>query len=60
MEKHVRIGEFLVSINAISSAQVENIITLQKGGDSRLFGEIAVSMGYVDKSAIKKYFNMNG
>ena len=58
MEKHVRIGEFLVSIDAMTSAQCEKVLTMQKGGDSRLFGEIAVALGFVDKSAIGKYFNI--
>jgi hypothetical protein len=50
-----RIGEFLVQIGAIKQYQVDDVLRLQKEGDSRLFGEIAIELGYIDDEAIKKY-----
>ena len=50
-----RIGEFLVQIGAIKQYQVDDVLRLQKEGDTRLFGEIAIELGYIDDEAIKKY-----
>jgi hypothetical protein len=50
-----RIGEALVRIGAMKSYQVEDILRLQGSGDRRLFGEIAIEMGYIDDAAVKKY-----
>jgi hypothetical protein len=50
-----KIGEFLVQIGAIKQYQVDDVLRLQKEGDTRLFGEIAIELGYIDDEAIKKY-----
>ncbi|MBN2533578.1 MAG: hypothetical protein JXB88_11825 [Spirochaetales bacterium] len=50
-----RIGEGLVRIGAISEDQVKEILKLQEQGDNRLFGEIAVDLGYVNIEAIIDY-----
>jgi hypothetical protein len=50
-----RIGEALVRIGALKSFQVDDVLRLQKNGDKRLFGEIAIELGYIDDEAIKKY-----
>jgi hypothetical protein len=50
-----RIGEALVRIGAMKSFQVEDVLRLQKNGDTRLFGEIAIELGYIDDKAIKRY-----
>jgi hypothetical protein len=50
-----RIGEALVRIGAMKSSQVEDVLRLQQGGDHRLFGEIAIELGYIDDRAIRKY-----
>jgi hypothetical protein len=42
-----RIGEFLVSIGAMSTKQVKAVINHQEQGDERLFGEIAMELGYL-------------
>lgn len=57
--KHEKIGEFLVGIGAMTEAQVDDVLKKQTEGDKRLFGEIANELGYVDKSAIKKYFHLS-
>jgi hypothetical protein len=50
-----RIGEFLVKIGAMTPDQVEIVLQLQKNGDERIFGEIALEKGYLDDDAIKRY-----
>jgi hypothetical protein len=51
-----RIGEFLVEIGAMSDSQVVIVIDHQKAGDQRLFGEIAMELGYLaDNEPIDKF-----
>ncbi len=52
-----RIGEFLVTIGAMTGEQVEHAMRLQAGGDTRMFGEIALELGYLNDEAIKKYLD---
>ncbi len=55
-----RIGDFLVKIGAMKQSQVDEVIQAQSQGDSRMFGEIAIELGYVDDSAIRKYLDSKG
>ncbi len=50
-----KIGEFLVKIGAMKQWQVEDILVVQKSGDTRMFGELAISFGYIDDKALMKY-----
>jgi hypothetical protein len=51
-----RIGEFLVEIGAMSDSQVIIVINHQQAGDQRLFGEIAMELGYLaDNEPIDKF-----
>ena len=50
-----RIGDFLVTIGALTREQVDHVLRLQKGGDSRIFGEIALELRYLNDDAIKRY-----
>ncbi len=50
-----KIGDFLIGIGAMTAEQRDEVLGLQSRGDSRLFGEIARELGYVDKRAIEKY-----
>ncbi len=50
-----RIGEFLVTIGAMKQFQVDDVLRVQRGGDKRMFGEIAIELGYVDDAAIRQY-----
>ena len=52
-----RIGEGLVRIGAMTEEQREKILDLQDGGDTRLFGEIAVDLGFINDQAIMDYIN---
>ena len=35
--------------------QVEEVLRIQKSGDKRLFGEIALELRYIKDDAIKRY-----
>ena len=50
-----RIGDFLVKIGAMKSWQVEDVLRVQKSGDTRRFGEIAIKLHYINDDAIKRY-----
>ena len=50
-----KIGEFLVQIKAMTAEQVDDVLKKQQSGDSRLFGEIAIDLGYIDDEALRKY-----
>jgi hypothetical protein len=55
----MKIGEFLVKIGAMKQWQVEDILIVQKSGDTRMFGELAISLGYIDDKALMKYVESN-
>jgi hypothetical protein len=55
-----RIGDYLVRTGKLSQAQVEQVIRAQKAGDGRTFGEIAVGLGFVDKSAVDSFLASQG
>jgi hypothetical protein len=50
-----RIGDFLAKIGAMTSDQIDHVLRLQESGDSRIFGEIALELGYLNDDAIKRY-----
>ena len=50
-----RIGDFLISIGVMTPDQVQSVIKAQRGGDTRVFGEIAFELGLIDESAVKRY-----
>lgn len=49
------IGQGLVRSGVLTSGQVEEILLIQRRDDERLFGEIAVDLGYADSSSIRAY-----
>ncbi len=50
-----KIGEGLVRLGVLSSGQCQEVLALQKSGDKRLFGEIALAKGYVDFDTLIHY-----
>jgi hypothetical protein len=53
-----RIGEYLVHIGALTDSQVTVVINHQQAGDERLFGEIAMELGYIaDSEPIDKFLD---
>jgi hypothetical protein len=53
-----KIGDGLVRIGAMTRAQVEDVLRRQRGGDDRMFGEIACELGFVDDEAIRSYLKI--
>jgi hypothetical protein len=50
-----RIGEFLVRIGVITQEQLRKVLKKQEQNPDKLFGEIAIEMGFIDDDAITKY-----
>lgn len=50
-----RIGDFLMKIGAMKPEQVQDVLRLQKAGDKRRFGDIAIELRYISDDAIKRY-----
>jgi hypothetical protein len=57
-ESTLRLGEFLVSIGAMTPEQVLDVLEAQRRTPSRLFGQIAISKGYIGPRAIDQYFGL--
>lgn len=51
----VRIGEFPVSSGRMSQEQVGQVLRLQREGNKRRFGEIALALGFIDDDAVKRF-----
>ena len=49
------IGQGLVRARVLTSAQLEQVLAIQKHDDERLFGEIAVDLGHIDEGSIREY-----
>ena len=49
------IGQGLVRSRVITPRQVDTILSIQRRDDDRLFGEIAVDLGYTDDRSISEY-----
>lgn len=54
-EMSEKIGAALIRIGAIKPFQVEDVLSAQRTGDPRLFGEIAIEFGYINDDVLKKY-----
>ena len=52
-----RIGEFFVRIGIITPDQVEEVLKIQKSEPDRLFGEIAIELGYINDKALDEYIS---
>ncbi len=50
-----RNGEGLIRIGAMKKEAVDDVLSRQTAGDKRLFGEIAIDLGYIDDQAIMSY-----
>jgi hypothetical protein len=50
-----RMGDGLVRMGAMQPAQLEKVLAMQKGGDARKFGEIAMALGFVTDAQIKAW-----
>ena len=51
----LKIGTGLLKMGAINHNQLEEVLKLQKNGDKRLFGQIAVSQKFTSKNVVENY-----
>lgn len=56
-EEGLRVGEFLVSIGAMTEEQVEEVLEEQRNRPDGLFGQIAIELGFIDDAAVDRYLN---
>jgi hypothetical protein len=53
-----RIGDFLLRIGAMNEIQVDEVLRIQREDEEpRMFGEIAVELGYINDAALKSYID---
>jgi len=52
-----KIGEGLVRIGAMTEEQRNHVIEKQNQGDERMFGEIAIDLGFINDEIIINYIN---
>ena len=50
-----RIGEILVLMGAMKSDQIGSVLVAQRAGDKRPFGAIALSLGFIEDNALRRY-----
>jgi hypothetical protein len=50
-----RIGEILVLMGAMKPDQIEAVLMAQRAGDNRPFGAIALSLGFIEDNALRRY-----
>jgi hypothetical protein len=50
-----RIGGFLVRIGVMQPWQLEEVLSVQRSGDARQFGEIAIEFGFIEDAALRLY-----
>ena len=50
-----KIGEGLVRMGEMTMEQVDRVLSLQAKGSPKLFGEIAVDLGYIDLMSVIRY-----
>lgn len=52
-----KIGERLIQLGIMSPEQVAEVLRVQQEDGFRLFGEIAIELGYIDDEALKRYLD---
>ncbi len=50
-----RIGDGMVKMGEMTESQVKTVLKIQQDGDTRLFGEIAVDLDYIDIDCVIRY-----
>ena len=50
-----RIGETLVLMGMMKPEQIESVLAMQRAGDKRLLGAIALSLGIIEDNALRRY-----
>lgn len=48
-------GEYLLKTGSLKESQVEEVRRMQKNGDTRVLGIIAMKLGYITEENIRQY-----
>ncbi|MDA3809361.1 MAG: hypothetical protein PF518_03415 [Spirochaetaceae bacterium] len=56
----VRIGDWMIVEGILNSREVEVIVDSQQNGDSRLFGEIALTHAYITPFDLQRFLSLKG
>lgn len=51
-----RLGEVLVCIGAMTEDQIDRVLDEQQRTPDKLFGRIAIEMGFIDSQALDRLF----
>ncbi len=60
INREERIGERLQRFNILESYHIKNVLIRQQHGDKRLFGEIAVDLGYIRPKTLESCIQTKG
>jgi hypothetical protein len=50
-----KIGDVFLRMGAMTQEEVDDVLQRQQDGDTRLFGQIALALEYIDHNAIAAY-----
>jgi hypothetical protein len=50
-----RFGEFLIKVGELNDRQVAEILKYQQNNPGKLFGQIAVELGFITDAVLNKY-----
>ncbi len=52
-----RIGDYMIRTGAMNQSQVDEVARAKASGDTRHFGEIAVSLGYIKAADVDAFLS---
>jgi hypothetical protein len=50
-----RIGDYMIRTGAMNQSQVDKVIGAKTTGDTRHFGEVAVSLGFITAAQVEAF-----
>ena len=50
-----RIGDYMIRTGVMTQSQVDEVARAKTGGDTRHFGEIAVSLGFIKAADVERF-----
>ena len=50
-----RIGDYMIRTGAMNQSQVDKVVAAKTGGDTRHFGDIAVSLGFITAAQVAAF-----
>jgi hypothetical protein len=50
-----RIGDYMIRTGAMNQSQVDDVVKAKTAGDQRNFGDIAVSLGFIQAADVEAF-----